>query len=143
MFVCKKARKICRYRQESENIAMLISLIVPCYNEEEAMPLFYKEVCKVAEQLNAQEIRPIKGDVFHFVPACREKFDFIFADPPYDLPRFAEVAPMVLQADLLNPGGIFVLEHSKHYDFSSLPGFDQQRVYGSVHFSFFLKPAEE
>ena len=109
----------------------------------ENYPVQYRFICKVAEQLNAQEIRPIKGDVFHFVPACREKFDFIFADPPYDLPRFAEVAPMVLQADLLNPGGIFVLEHSKHYDFSSLPGFDQQRVYGSVHFSFFLKPAEE
>lgn len=109
----------------------------------ENYPVQYRFICKVAEQLNAQEIRPIKGDVFHYVPACREKFDFIFADPPYDLPRFGEVAPMVLQADLLNPGGIFVLEHSKHYDFSSLPNFDQQRVYGSVHFSFFIKPGEE
>ena len=26
-----------------------ISVIVPCYNEEESLPLFYDEICKVAE----------------------------------------------------------------------------------------------
>ena len=30
---------------------MLISLVVPCYNEEEAMPLFYKEASRVAAHL--------------------------------------------------------------------------------------------
>ena len=30
---------------------MLISLIVPCYNEEEAMPLFYQEAVRVAAQM--------------------------------------------------------------------------------------------
>ena len=30
---------------------MLISLIVPCYNEEEAMPLFYQEACCVAKNM--------------------------------------------------------------------------------------------
>ena len=30
---------------------MLISLIVPCYNEEEAMPLFYQEACRVAKNM--------------------------------------------------------------------------------------------
>lgn len=28
-----------------------ISIIVPCYNEEEAMPIFYKEICKVAKKM--------------------------------------------------------------------------------------------
>ena len=32
---------------------MLISLIVPCYNEEEAMPLFYKEASRVAAEMKA------------------------------------------------------------------------------------------
>ena len=41
---------------------MLISLVVPCYNEEEAMPLFYKEVCKVAEQM-----RQSHGAEFEFI----------------------------------------------------------------------------
>ena len=30
---------------------MLISLIVPCYNEEEALPIFYKELCAVTETI--------------------------------------------------------------------------------------------
>ena len=30
----------------------LLSVIVPCYNEEEALPLFYKEITKVATKMN-------------------------------------------------------------------------------------------
>ena len=29
----------------------LISIVVPCYNEEESLPLFYAEMCKVMEQM--------------------------------------------------------------------------------------------
>lgn len=62
-------------------------------------------------------------------------FDLIFADPPYDLPRFAEVPRLVLDAGILRPGGIFVIEHSRAYDFSGLPGFADHRAYGSVNFT--------
>lgn len=34
---------------------MLISLIVPCYNEEEALPVFYKELCAVTQTLPEYE----------------------------------------------------------------------------------------
>lgn len=43
---------------------MLISLIVPCYNEEEAMPLFYQEAARVAAQMEratAQNLRSFCG----------------------------------------------------------------------------------
>ena len=33
-----------------------ISIIVPCYNEEESLPLFYREVCKVMEQIPETEV---------------------------------------------------------------------------------------
>lgn len=104
----------------------------------ENYPVQYNFIRKVAAQLGAREITTVKGDVFRFVPACREKFDFIFADPPYDLPDFAEVAPLVLNAGILSPDGIFVLEHSKNYDFSALSSFNQKRTYGSVNFSIFI-----
>ena len=29
----------------------LISIIVPCYNEEETIPYFYEEITKVAKQI--------------------------------------------------------------------------------------------
>ena len=34
---------------------MLISLIVPCYNEEEALPFFYEAVAKVADEMKEYE----------------------------------------------------------------------------------------
>ena len=33
----------------------LISASVPCYNEEEALPLFYKRICEVADELKAAD----------------------------------------------------------------------------------------
>lgn len=76
-------------------------------------------------------------DVFRFIATCSESFDVVFADPPYDLPWFAEVPERVLSSTLVRPGGLFVLEHSKAHDFSALPGFLEHRAYGSVNFSIF------
>ena len=32
-------------------MAKLISVIVPCYNEQESLPYFYEEICKVAKEM--------------------------------------------------------------------------------------------
>ncbi len=40
----------------------LLSVIVPCYNEEEALPLFYKEITKVATKMNYLEFEIIFVD---------------------------------------------------------------------------------
>ena len=61
----------------------------------------------------------------------------IFADPPYDLPNFAEVPERILASKMLKDDTIVVIEHSKNYDFSALPHFTQHRIYGSVNFSIF------
>lgn len=92
---------------------------------------------KVARELKDDNIIPIKGDVFKYISSSRESFDFIFADPPYDLPNLEEIPALVFKAGLLKPDGLFVLEHSRKNDFSELPEFDELRTYGSVNFSFF------
>lgn len=94
-------------------------------------------ILKVAQELNDQNLTLIRGDVFKFLGSTTRKFDFIFADPPYDLPNFAEVPQKVLDADILKPDGLFVLEHSKKFDFSNHPRFFEHRAYGSVNFTFF------
>ena len=99
----------------------------------------YAFIRRTAEQLGEQNLNLIKGDVFKFLAAPHEKFDFIFADPPYDLPRFGEIPQLVLQADILKPDGFFIIEHSRAYDFSTIPGFVDHRVYGSVNFSIIRK----
>lgn len=102
----------------------------------------YNFIRKVAQQLNAQNLTLIKGDVFKFVETCVKKFDVIFADPPYDLPEFASVPEKVLSSQMLKSGTIFILEHNKHHDFSNLPHFEEHRTYGSVNFSIFRIPEE-
>lgn len=79
----------------------------------------------------------IRGDVFRFLRTCKQKFDFIFADPPYALEKLPEIPDLVLNGDLLNEEGIFVFEHGKNYDFSDYPRFLEHRSYGSVNFSIF------
>lgn len=86
------------------------------------------EVCKV-----------YRADVFKFVSAEKSKYDLIFADPPYDMTNFESVVELVLKNDLLTDDGIFVIEHPKNFSFTNLPGFKEQRNYGSVNFSFFEK----
>ena len=99
----------------------------------------YAFIRRTAEQLGEQNLNLIKGDVFKLLAAPHEKFDFIFADPPYDLPRFGEIPQLVLQADILKPDGFFIIEHSRAYDFSTIPGFVDHRIYGSVNFSIIRK----
>ena len=92
---------------------------------------------KVAGLLGETNLSLVRGDVFKFVAAAHVKYDFIFADPPYDLPRFGEIPGLVFGSGLLAQGATFIIEHSKNYDFSSLPYFSDHRVYGSVNFSIF------
>ena len=81
----------------------------------------------------------LRTDVFRYIKSGREQFDFIFADPPYDLPQIHEIPQMILESNLLKEEGLLVVEHGKNCDFSSIPGFQELRTYGAVHFSFFSK----
>ncbi len=101
----------------------------------------YRFIEKTAATLGIDNLRLIRGDVFKCLSTARPgSFDFVFADPPYDMPRFDEVAPAVLNSGVLRPGGLFILEHSRTRDYSSLPGFHSHSVYGSVNFSIFVVP---
>lgn len=93
---------------------------------------------KVKDLLGDENLNIVRGDVFKFISGCKDKFDFIFADPPYDLPNFGDIPSLVLQSEMLKDGTLFVMEHSKAFDFSSLPHFFEHREYGSVNFSLFL-----
>ena len=92
---------------------------------------------RVQQQLQDENLTLIRGDVFKFLSTCRQSFDIIFADPPYDLPRFGEIPSLVLNSGLVHDGTLFIMEHPREHDFSALPHFSQQRVYGKVNFSLF------
>ncbi len=94
---------------------------------------FIKSVLKELNEI----AKVYRADVFKFIESEKNKYDLIFADPPYDHPRFKEIPELIIKKGLLSGKGVFIIEHSKIYDFSTLPGFYDKRNYGSVNFSFF------
>lgn len=93
----------------------------------------------VKEKLGDTALRVIRGDVFKFFSTVKKPYDIVFADPPYDHPRFAEIPMLILDSGAVKPGSLVIVEHNDKHDFSTLPGFDQHRSYGSVNFSIFRK----
>ena len=85
----------------------------------------------------------MRGDVLRYLEGASRGFDIVFADPPYDMPGFAEIPGRILASKVVRPGTLVIVEHSKNHDFSSLPGFFDHRVYGSVNFSLFRVPEQE
>lgn len=102
----------------------------------------YNFIARTARTLGADNLTLVRGDALRFIDSATREYDFVFADPPYDMPDFASVPAKVLSSRLVKPGGLFIIEHNRHHDFSSLPGFMQHRAYGSVNFSIFRKPSE-
>lgn len=94
----------------------------------------------VKEKLGDEGLRVIRGDAFKFLASTKRPYDIVFADPPYDHPRFDEIPELILNSGAVKPGTLVIVEHNDKHDFSALPGFEQHRAYGSVNFSIFRKP---
>lgn len=91
----------------------------------------------VLKTLGVENARAVKTDVFKYLHHSPEKFDFVFADPPFDLPYLNEIPEAVFTSGILNANGLFILEHSKEHSFITHPNFTEIRNYGKVNFSFF------
>lgn len=83
------------------------------------------------------QILAYKGDAFRYLETNTEKFDIIFADPPYDLPRIEELPKLVFGNDLLIKNGRLIIEHSSKTSYSDEERFLEKRTYGEVNFSIF------
>lgn len=90
-----------------------------------------------AERLGLDNVTMVRDNVFDFLTVCHEKFDIIFADPPYALEGLETIPDKVLERDILHPDCYFILEHGGEHDFREHPRFFKEREYGRVHFTFF------
>lgn len=97
----------------------------------------YNFIRKVIDTLGDTNITLIKGDALRYLATATVPFDIVFADPPYDMPGFAEIPGKILASGAVRPGTLVIVEHNKTHDFSALPGFIDHRTYGSVNFSIF------
>lgn len=77
-------------------------------------------------------------DAITFVRSCREKYDIIFLDPPYN----SDILTVVMSeiSAILDDGGVVICENEKALDgtFNGLIKTDE-RKYGRARFAFFEK----
>ncbi len=102
-------------------------------------PLHVRFINENFKNFNAHDAHAIRQDVFKFMKTVDEKFDLIFADPPYDLPMLQFLPETILNSAALCDGALVVVEHGKRTDLSASPGFFQMKTYSNVCFSFFKK----
>ena len=95
-------------------------------------------VTELAGKLGISDrLRVVRQDVFTFMATDRGTYSYCFAGPPYPLPTLDTIPDRFFAADLLAPGGLFVLEHNPNHDFSAHSRFRNLRSYGKTYFSFF------
>ncbi|MGN1225772.1 MAG: RsmD family RNA methyltransferase [Candidatus Cryptobacteroides sp.] len=90
-----------------------------------------------ARRLGLDNVTMVRDNVFDFLNICHEKFDIIFADPPYALEGLEGIPDKIFDKELLHPDSYFILEHGGEHSFRAHPHFFKERSYGRVHFSFF------
>jgi len=95
-----------------------------------------KHILKV-NQLLETNVKVIRADVFKYLKNTSETFDFVFADPPFDMDEFKAVLSAIVDANIINPEGILVIEHGPRVSFIDMPNFSKVKNYGKVNFSFF------
>ena len=87
-----------------------------------------------AENLNLN-VSAIQSDGLKFVQNCKEKFHFIFADPPYDYENYQQLKQVIFENNLIKKEGLLIIEHDKGTVFDD--DNVEIRKYGAVHFSLF------
>ena len=92
---------------------------------------------KTAESLQLENFKVIRSDVFRFIDQCREKFDLIFAGPPYALQNIDDLPKLIFEKQLLNEEGWFILEHTPKNNYEGISYFKSSRNYGTTVFSIF------
>ena len=98
---------------------------------------------KTAESLGLSQIKLVKSDVFRFMETTREKYDFIFAGPPYALTTIDDIPKLIFEKGLLTSGGWFILEHTPRNSYQTFPYYLREKNYGTTIFSIFEMPESQ
>ena len=98
----------------------------------------YDFIKKTSLELNFTNFKVVKSDVFKFIDSATQKYDFIFAGPPYALATIDELPKKIIEKKLLSPGGWFVLEHTPRNDYKKYAHYKTERNYGTTIFSIFV-----
>jgi 16S rRNA (guanine(966)-N(2))-methyltransferase RsmD len=98
----------------------------------------YEFIKKAAGELKVENIKVLRKDIFKFIDQCSERFDLIFAGPPYALSNIDDIPRLIFDKKLLNSNGWFILEHTPRNNYKEFPFYKMERNYGTTVFSFFI-----
>jgi 16S rRNA (guanine966-N2)-methyltransferase len=92
---------------------------------------------KTAGELKVNNVKCFRANAFKFINQAENKWDIIFADPPFAQQETDKLPDLIFEKKLLNDGGWLIVEHhSKRTLNSSITPFDT-RNYGSCAFSMY------
>lgn len=98
-----------------------------------------KYIKSMAAEMGFDQMTVLKSDVSKYVTATKTTFRMVYADPPYNMEGQTELITAILNGDLIESEGWLIMEHDEYHNFSDIEGFTEQRRYGSVNFSIFVK----
>lgn len=101
-------------------------------------PKMYEFIKNKIADFKIENCDIVKSDVFRFLENCTEKYDFIFAGPPYALKNIDDLPHIIREKKLLASGGWFILEHTPANNYESELLFKTSRNYGTTVFSIFI-----
>lgn len=95
---------------------------------------------KTSELLN-MNLNLFKIDVNNYLNKINNRYDIIFADPPYNysLNELENIIKNIFERSLLNDFGVLIIEHSKFIKLNDLNNFNKMKKYGNCCFSFFIQ----
>lgn len=78
-------------------------------------------------------------DAVAFIERCAEKFDLIFADPPYACDATRQIPSLIFSRNLLAPSGYLLIEHTKELKFESADAYTAgpEKQFGRTRVTFF------
>ncbi len=88
----------------------------------------------------------VSGDVFDFLAGCRDSFDMVFVDPPYELPLASVQEVLEQLVDLLNPSAVVIVHRrAGEADLEAPQALDLtwHRQYGDAQIWRFTMKGEE
>ena len=94
----------------------------------------------------SERARVVQGDALSFLAACREKYQLIFLDPPYQAQLLEESMEAVARFDILSEHGIMVCESAAEKVLPSLAApYVQGREYryGKIKLTVFHRTGSE
>ena len=97
-------------------------------------PSCVKFIKETSENL-ALSIKSINSDCLKYIYSTSEKFDIIFADPPYNYENYDKLKNMIFDQNLLKENGVLILEHNNTTKFKDENV--KNKRYGNVYFSIF------